>query len=120
METGAGLETAKRRRSEALTDKGWYWPELVKAVTIATKDAAMKTVTLVWMQGESDAMQRHDGVYETSLKGVIHQLETDLGYRNIHVVIGRISDFGVNRLKSPSWIAIRKIQVRLAESNPRD
>jgi hypothetical protein len=102
-----------------LADKRWFWPDLVKAVTNAIQGMEIKTVTFVWMQGESDAMQRHDKVYEESLKGVIRQVESDFGRKDVLVVIGRISDFGVTRLKSPSWMAVRDSQVRLASSNPR-
>lgn len=100
-------------------DKRWFWPQLVKEVNNAIQGAEIATVTFVWMQGESDGMQHLDQVYEESLRKVIQQLETDLGRKNINVVIGRISDFGIVYLKSASWQAIRDSQVKMAEANPR-
>ncbi len=100
-------------------DKQCYWPQLVQAVKEAVNGVELTTVTFVWMQGESDGLQRLDEVYEESLRKVIQQLETDLGRKDIQVVIGRISDFGIVHLKSPSWQAIRDIQVKMAQSNPR-
>ncbi|MEI6647541.1 MAG: sialate O-acetylesterase [bacterium] len=96
-----------------------YWgPVLMKAVKAAIAGEKLQTVTFIWMQGESDAMQRHSAVYGESLRGLVRQLEQDLGRTDINVVIGRISDFGVVR-KWPHWLKVRQAQVEFAESSPR-
>jgi hypothetical protein len=71
------------------------------------------------MQGERDAGMRWGGVYEASLRGLYDQLSEDLGRTDINFVIGRLSDFDLKNERYPHWTMIRKIQVDIAESNPR-
>jgi len=79
----------------------------------------IETVTFIWMQGERDAREKHGEVYKKSLEGLYNQLNSDLKREDINFVIGRLSDFDLANTKYPHWTMIRKIQVDLAESNPR-
>lgn len=79
------------------------------------------SVTFVWMQGEADA--NHKGyaeLYDNALQGVLAQLQADLNHKDIGVVIGRISDYGVGQAEDrPGWDLIRKVQVEFALSDSK-
>jgi hypothetical protein len=87
----------------------------------AIKDAgdvrAFKTVTLIWMQGESDANRDLGVVYEKSFNALLTNLKSDLGIEKLHFVIGRISDHGLHDESEEAWKRMREVQVRLADSN---
>lgn len=95
---------------------GVLYDILIKEVNKAINGKKIKTVTLVWMQGESDATKEQADLYAENFSGLIEQLRTDLETQRLNVVIGRISDYGVGT--NPEWEKIRKIQVELAESLP--
>ena len=96
---------------------GATYSRLMEKVRGAVKERKPDSITFVWMQGEADAKQaRNTDVYEN---GLIAQLRTDLQRQDTTVVIGRISDFGVNDMDRPGWNKIREIQVAIAESDPR-
>jgi hypothetical protein len=78
-----------------------------------------KSVTFIWMQGERDAKMGYGNVYEQSLLGLYNQLSEDLERKDINFIIGRLSDFAINKNAWPDWNLIREIQVKVAESNPR-
>ena len=79
----------------------------------------IKTVNLVWMQGESDAFPDGAGEkYGESLKGMLDLLKKDVVGKTVNVVIGRISDFSSPK-QFPYWDAVRKAQMDVADSNPR-
>lgn len=112
--------------------KGWTAPDgtkpaktgdlydrLMSKVNPAIKDQKLASVTFFWMQGERDAKMEWGDVYEASLKGLLAQLEKDLGRDDILFVNGRLSDFDMKNAKYPHWTKIREIQVKLADSNPR-
>ena len=98
---------------------GDLYDVLMKKTKALLKKHKMKTVTFIWMQGETDA--RKDGeVYEASLLGLLDQLKTDLGRKDLNFVIGRISDHNlVEPEKWQHWDLIREIQVKVAEADPR-
>jgi hypothetical protein len=98
---------------------GALYDLLMSKINAAIKDKRIKTVTFVWMQGESDAKERHGEVYAASLKGLLDQLNKDLGRSDINAVIGRISDFDMGDKKFPHWTMVRKAQVEVAESSDR-
>jgi hypothetical protein len=98
---------------------GALYDLLMTKVNAAIKDKRIKTMTFVWMQGESDAKEKHGEVYAASLKGLLDQLKKDLGRSDINVVIGRISDFDMGDKKFPHWTMVRKAQVEVAESSNR-
>jgi hypothetical protein len=94
---------------------GALFDRLMQKIEEAVGQKKPTTVTFVWMQGERDTVEKHQDVYEESLKGLVQQLRDDLGCEEIHVVIGRLSDYGSG---TEAWDAIRKIQVDLCEANP--
>lgn len=95
---------------------GDLYDVLMGQVGVATKGKTIDSVVFVWMQGERDANEKLDAVYEASLRGLIDQLEKDLKRTDVQVVIGRLSDF---RKSQPTWDAIRAAQVKVGESDPR-
>lgn len=103
---------------EATGDFGDLYDVLMKKVVKALKGEKPATVTFVWMQGERDARERHGDVYAASLKGLIDQLATDLGHKDVNVVIGRLSDFDMCNKGWPDWTKVREAQVEVAESAP--
>jgi hypothetical protein len=94
---------------------GDIYDRLMTKVNTAIKDKNLATVTLLWMQGESDA-EKDGAIYAASLRGLLDQLRTDLGRKDINVVIGRISDHRNQRFLQ--WEMVRKAQVEVAESDP--
>ncbi len=91
---------------------------LMDKVYAAVENEKIETVTLIWMQGESDAIKNQGEVYEASLLGLYDQLSNDLKRNDINFIIGRISDYGIANSKYPQWTMIRDIQVKIAESDP--
>lgn len=101
------------------TPPGDLYELLIAKVQTAIKGEKIQTVTFLWMQGESDAVKGNAGNYEESLKGLIAQLETDLNCKDLHVVIGRLSDHPTDKKQPvPDWKRIQEIQVKLAETRP--
>jgi len=98
---------------------GDLYDRLMEKVTPAIKGRKIKTVTFVWMQGESDAKASNGEVYAASLVGIIDQLRADLKHHEINVVVGRLSDAGLDSKKYPHWMMIREAQVAFSKSNPR-
>jgi len=98
---------------------GGLYDSLMAKVNAAVKGKKIKTVTFVWMQGERDAREKHGEVYAASLRGLIEQLSTDLGRKDVNFVIGRISDFDMQDKTYPHWTMVRKAQVEVAEADPR-
>ncbi len=109
----------KSAKGEQPTGNGDLYDRLMGKVKEATKGKKIDSVTFLWMQGERDAKEQHAEVYAASFKGVIAQLQADLKRKDLNVVIGRLSDFDLKNQKYPHWTKIRKIQVELAESQPR-
>lgn len=112
--------------------KKWVAPEGINAVAEPDlydslmlrvhqqiKTENIKTITLVWMQGERDAKKGYGSIYEKSLMGLYDQLCNDLGRQDINFINGRLSDFGITKKAWPDWNVIRRIQVEVGESNPR-
>ena len=97
---------------------GDLYKKMLKKIKSRCEIDKFDTITFIWMQGERDAKEKHGNVYAESLKGVVKQLQKDLGRKNINVVIGRISDFDLNNKRYKHWTLIRKKQVEVAESNP--
>lgn len=97
---------------------GEEYPKLLQAIKDAGDARTFKTVTFVWMQGESDAGRDLAAAYEKSFKTLCNQLKTDLGLEKMHFVIGRISDFGLHGESKEGWKRMRELQVHIAESDP--
>ena len=109
----------KPAQGEGPRTTGDLYDRLMKKVNPAIKGRKLTTVTFVWMQGERDAREKHGDVYEASLRGLVGQLQKDLGREDINVVIGRLSDFDNEDKRYPHWTRVRQAQVELADSGPR-
>jgi len=94
---------------------GALYDRLMAKVNAAIKGKQIKSVTFIWMQGERDAKGGHSEVYEASLKGLLDQLSTDMERKDIHFVIGRLSD---HLMKHPGWVKVRQAQVAVAKADP--
>jgi hypothetical protein len=97
--------------------RGNLYEPLITSVKAAIKGETINTITFVWMQGESDL---NNTAYDAYLKELLKQLQTDLAFKDINLVIGRISDCGLDRPKRLAGKKyIRKTQVEFTESHPR-
>lgn len=99
------------------TPAGDLYDLLISRVSAAIAGRKIQTVTFLWMQGESDAAKGWGDRYEDGLNGVIAQLEHDLARRDIHLVLGRLSDHRA-KTGAPDWLKIRDIQMRVAQTRP--
>lgn len=97
---------------------GEEYPKLLEAIKNAGDARTFKTVTFIWMQGESDAGRDLGVAYEKSFNALLSLLKSDLQIEKMHFVIGRISDFGLHGESEKAWKQMREVQVRTAESNP--
>jgi hypothetical protein len=97
--------------------RGELYDRLIKKITTAIEGQPLQTVTLVWMQGESDL---NNTAYDSYLTELRTQLKSDLKVKEIHMVIGRISDSGLDVQKRlEGRLNIRRIQKEYAESQPQ-
>jgi hypothetical protein len=94
---------------------GDLYDRLMTKVNEAIKGNTVSTITFVWMQGESDTLERQGEVYAASLQGLHKQIQDDLKRNDIKFIIGRISDHGN---ANPQWILVRKAQVKVTEADP--
>lgn len=94
---------------------GTLYEKLMNEVKRCTKGKTFDTVTFVWMQGESDAGGKLSHLYADSFNRVVARLKGDLKITSINIVIGRLSDYGMN---NPEWVKMRKLQVKYAEDTP--
>jgi hypothetical protein len=104
---------------EKADSTGDLYNRLMEKVKPAVEGQKIETVTFIWMQGEADAKASDGEVYAASLAGIINQLRADLKFKNINVVCGRLSDFGMDNKKCPHWTMIRDAQVAFADLSPR-
>jgi len=95
---------------------GDIYDKLMKETATAMRGKSIKSVTLIWMQGERDAKERLSERYEEAFLGILQQLKSDLKVEEINCIIGRLSDSG---LKNKDWNTIRAVQQRLGEAGPR-
>jgi hypothetical protein len=109
----------KSAAGEAPEGAGDLYDRLMGKVKTAIDGKKVASVTFVWMQGERDAREGHGSVYADSLRGVIKQIEKDLGRDDVGYVIGRINDFGMTDKGYPDWVAVREAQVLVAEEGKR-
>ncbi len=98
---------------------GFLYDQLQASLIKATDGKTFDTVTFIWMQGETDAGQELTEVYRDSFNGLINHIKTDLKIDAMNIVIGRLSDYGLdNKDKSDSWKNMRDILVKIAEDAP--
>jgi len=97
--------------------RGDLYDPLITNVNAAIKGETLKTVTFIWMQGESDL---NNTAYDAYLKELLEQLQEDLAFKELNLVIGRISDNGLDvKKRLEGRLNIRRIQRDFAESHPR-
>jgi hypothetical protein len=106
----------KKRGTAGPVPNGDLHERLMAKVNTAIKNRQIKTVTFVWMQGETDATEGNDNIYKESLLGLVKQLSDDLKRNDVNYVIGRLSLY---KKSKPSWEGVRKAQVEAAEASPR-
>ncbi|MHC4198582.1 MAG: sialate O-acetylesterase [Planctomycetota bacterium] len=94
---------------------GDLYDRLMGKVRSATRGKDLATVTFVWMQGERDARENHGEVYAASMRGLVDQLQADMGRDDVGFVIGRLSDCR----KGGHWEKVRRAQVEVADASPR-
>ena len=99
-------------------NRGALYDRLMGSVNAAIAGREIETVTFIWMQGERDAVTGQAAVYKASLDGLFAQLKQDLKREDIHFVLGRLSDAGVNGNHHENWQAIRELQVAYADASP--
>lgn len=106
----------KSVKGDVPESNGDLYDRLMGKVNAAIKSKEIKSVTFVWMQGERDAKGGEGDVYAASMKGLIEQLRTDMGRKDMNFVIGRLSD---HLMKHSGWVTVRKAQVAVAGADPR-
>ena len=72
---------------------------MMDAVKKKTAGKTYDTVTFVWMQGESDS--GNPDPYFDSFNRVVARLKADLKIESLNIVIGRLSDYGIEK---PTWV----------------
>lgn len=95
---------------------GDLYGKLMEHTKTAMQGKSIKSVTLIWMQGERDAKELLSDHYEEAFRGMLEQLKSDLGVKEINYIIGRISEWGLGR---KDWVKVREVQVKLGEAGPR-
>lgn len=106
-------------KGEKPENTGQLYDDLIKKVKQETSGVQIESVTFIWMQGEADVKAGHVDVYAKSFRGLVGQLEKDLDRKDINIIIGRLSDFGLKKRLNPKWEEMRKVQMALADENPR-
>jgi Carbohydrate esterase, sialic acid-specific acetylesterase len=94
---------------------GELYDSLMAAIKKHTEGKSFDTVTFVWMQGETDAGKKTVDLYFESFDRVVARLKTDLKIESMNIVIGRLSDCGMD---NPEWVKMRELQVKYAEGHP--
>lgn len=95
---------------------GDLYEQLMNQAKTALNGRPIKSVTLIWMQGERDAKEQLSVHYEEAFLGLLKQLKTDFAVQDINYIIGRLSDSGLGKR---DWDRIREIQQQLGEAGPR-
>lgn len=118
-----------------VSSPGTVYPKWMESVKAASKGENIASVTFIWMQGESDVLLNkkpdwQDGkpmspeIYRKNFFRLLKRVHSDLGVEELNVVIGRLSDYHKNedkplpKEKKEAWVAIRELQVKLAEELP--
>ncbi|MDX2036285.1 MAG: sialate O-acetylesterase [Isosphaeraceae bacterium] len=109
----------KPSKGDATAATGDLYDRLMEKVRAAMKADEFATVTFIWMQGERDAREAHGDVYAAALRGLIARVSEDLERTDIHLVVGRLSDFDLADRRYPHWTKVRNALVEVAEAHPR-
>ncbi len=106
-------------KGEKPKETGQLYDSLIENIKEKTAGTKIKSVTFIWMQGEADVKAGNVDVYAKSFRGLLGQLEKDLKRKDINIIIGRLSDYGLKKRSNPKWEEMRKVQMTLADENPR-
>ena len=81
----------------------------------------VRSVTLLWVQGERDARDGMKGSdYHKRLGILARQVRTQLGLNSMGVALARLHEYGsTNPERYPTWARIRAAQVRFARERQR-
>ena len=102
-------------KGENYPQTGDLYERLMKKVKKSVGNKSLKSVSLVWMQGERDAREKHGEVYGQSLKKLVDQIAIDTKIQVVNVIVGRLSDFDMKNERYPHWTKVRKAQVEFAK-----
>ena len=94
-----------------------FYANFINIIKQKKANRKVDTVTLCWMQGETDAGKGMVGSYESKFNKLITLLKKDLGIDKINFVIGRICDW---KLKGHGDLSkniqkMRELQVKIAD-----
>jgi hypothetical protein len=106
------------RHGTLKSGNGEEFPRLVKAVQDSCDARSFKTVSFIWMQGESDANRNLGVAYERSFTTLLSRLKKELGVEEMYFVIGRISDYGLHGKNAEGWKLMRKVHQQIADADP--
>ena len=112
--------TGRKRpgKKEQKKEYGWLYDKLMESLKKHTAGKTYDTITFVWMQGETDGGQQLADRYTDSFKRLVTRLKSDLKVDSLNIVIGRLSDYGLGTKRKKEWVAMRELQVKLAEEDP--
>jgi hypothetical protein len=120
QEIGNWVKRVKQADGSTLAEAGPFFKKLMALTSETLQGRTPDTVSFIWMQGERDARVGKGDTYASSLKELLLLLQKDLGREDIDFVLGRLSDYGVDKpAEMPDWNRIRDIQVAFAESYAR-
>ncbi len=106
------------RKSVDADRRGDLYARLEAQLRATLAGETVDTVTLLWLQGETDGRLGLEDAYEKALTAVVDRLRDDLKRDDMHVVMARISDHGHGRSYARSWRLVRLTQVDVAEMDP--
>ena len=115
----------KSDKGETDPGAGKIYDAMMDATKAKMEGEKIRTVTLIWMQGEADSKAQNSDVYLASLNGLKKQLEQDLKRTDLNFIIGRLSDSGFyrrrdkKRVENLHWEGIRKAQQAFADASQR-
>ncbi len=99
---------------------GENFPQLIESAKQVGDAKKFKTVSFIWMQGESDAGRDLSVAYEESFKKLTANLKKELGIEEMPFVIGRINDVGLygDEKRKAAWTRMRQVQEKLGNDDP--
>lgn len=110
-----GIEWPAREHRRVSGD---LYDRLIDSVRSAIKGQRLASVTLVWMQGEEDAVEHLAAAYKNNLTRLLQQLRQDLGFDGpLLLVVGKLNNYGLALPIAPYWQLVQKAQLSVvAES----
>ena len=113
-----GLDEKHIQRIHRGREVALYQPILDQYQEMLKEHPGLTSVTFCWMQGETDAQAHAQAAYKDALKLLITKLRRDLKRPDMNIVIGRISDYAIDKPENGS-VAIRKIQREIVDEDAR-